>query len=210
MRSPRNWIFLSPGQIVFSPSQETFLLRNFFNGKVLLEIVVMVLFFNWFLACRDPNEHMKQEGILTGSKERNRFRNIVWEEYDAVHQKYLEIGRDISYDPKIKCVNFGMALYWKIGNEMILFLLYCLLHLYKHLPEIYASELTNNIIAYIWLKCFNFFLNSFYCFCWMLESNNNKYNLLRWLGNMSCKLKHDWYNLTLVSGKSYRLKYLKF
>lgn len=38
---------------------------------------------------------MKQEGILSGSKERNRFRNIVWEEYDAIHQKYLEIGTEI-------------------------------------------------------------------------------------------------------------------
>lgn len=29
------------------------------------------------------------------SKERNRFRSINWDEYDPVHQKYLEIG---SYD----------------------------------------------------------------------------------------------------------------
>lgn len=26
------------------------------------------------------------------SKERNRFRSINWDEYDPVHQKYLEIG----------------------------------------------------------------------------------------------------------------------
>lgn len=30
--------------------------------------------------------------MLSGSKERNRFRTIVWDEYDPVHQKYLEIG----------------------------------------------------------------------------------------------------------------------
>jgi neuroligin len=40
---------------------------------------------------------MKQEAVLSGSKERNRFRNIVWEEYDAIHQKYLEIGMKITH-----------------------------------------------------------------------------------------------------------------
>ena len=29
------------------------------------------------------------------SKERNRFRSIQWEEYDPVHQKYLEIGNKL-------------------------------------------------------------------------------------------------------------------
>lgn len=30
--------------------------------------------------------------MLAASRERNRFRSIVWDEYDSVHQKYLEIG----------------------------------------------------------------------------------------------------------------------
>ncbi|KAG8233576.1 hypothetical protein J437_LFUL000987 [Ladona fulva] len=40
----------------------------------------------------NPNEHQpKADGSDRGSRERNRFKNIVWEEYDSVHQKYLEI-----------------------------------------------------------------------------------------------------------------------
>ncbi|KAJ8868592.1 hypothetical protein PR048_030130 [Dryococelus australis] len=39
----------------------------------------------------NPNTPGKQEAITPLSKERNRFRNIVWDEYDNVHQKYLEI-----------------------------------------------------------------------------------------------------------------------
>ena len=31
--------------------------------------------------------------MLPASKERNRFRSITWEEYDSLHQKYLEIGK---------------------------------------------------------------------------------------------------------------------
>lgn len=42
----------------------------------------------------NPNEHHRPDtGTLPASKERNRFKGIVWDEYDAVHQKYLEIGR---------------------------------------------------------------------------------------------------------------------
>lgn len=40
----------------------------------------------------NPNEHHRQDSILAASRERNRFRSINWEEYDPVHQKYLEIG----------------------------------------------------------------------------------------------------------------------
>lgn len=45
------------------------------------------------IVCRNPNEHHKQEPVLAASRERNRFRSIVWDEYDSVHQKYLEIGK---------------------------------------------------------------------------------------------------------------------
>lgn len=42
----------------------------------------------------NPNEHHRPDtGTLPASKERNRFKGIVWDEYDPVHQKYLEIGR---------------------------------------------------------------------------------------------------------------------
>lgn len=43
----------------------------------------------------NPNEHHRPDsgGALPASKERNRFKGIVWDEYDPVHQKYLEIGR---------------------------------------------------------------------------------------------------------------------
>jgi hypothetical protein len=43
--------------------------------------------------CSNPNEQHKQEPVLAASRERNRFRSIVWDEYDSVHQKYLEIGK---------------------------------------------------------------------------------------------------------------------
>lgn len=42
---------------------------------------------------RNPNEHHRQDSVLVASKERNRFRSITWENYDPVHQKYLEIGK---------------------------------------------------------------------------------------------------------------------
>lgn len=46
-----------------------------------------------FYGFRNPNDKDKQDASLPISKERNRFRSIVWEEYDPVHQKYLEIGQ---------------------------------------------------------------------------------------------------------------------
>lgn len=42
---------------------------------------------------RNPNEHHRQDSVLAASKERNRFRSITWEQYDPIHQKYLEIGK---------------------------------------------------------------------------------------------------------------------
>lgn len=41
----------------------------------------------------NPNEHHRQDPVLPASKERNRFRSVVWDEYDSLHQKYLEIGK---------------------------------------------------------------------------------------------------------------------
>lgn len=42
---------------------------------------------------RNPNEHHKQEPTLAASRERNRFKSILWDEYDSTHQKYLEISK---------------------------------------------------------------------------------------------------------------------
>lgn len=44
----------------------------------------------------NPNEHHRQDSVLPVSKERNRFRSITWENYDPLHQKYLEIGEKIT------------------------------------------------------------------------------------------------------------------
>ena len=47
----------------------------------------------WF---SNPNaeEHYgnKNDAILPVSREKSRFRSLTWEQYDPVHQKYLEIG----------------------------------------------------------------------------------------------------------------------
>lgn len=45
----------------------------------------------------NPNEHHRPDTALPASKERNRFKGIVWDEYDPVHQKYLEIGTCVFY-----------------------------------------------------------------------------------------------------------------
>lgn len=44
-----------------------------------------------FAPSRDPNDHDDKPD--SGSKERNRFRSVTWDEYDPVHQKYLEISK---------------------------------------------------------------------------------------------------------------------
>lgn len=41
---------------------------------------------------RNPNEHHRQETTLAVSREKSRFRSIIWDQYDSTHQKYLEIG----------------------------------------------------------------------------------------------------------------------
>ncbi|XP_063224894.1 neuroligin-4, X-linked-like [Bacillus rossius redtenbacheri] len=71
--------------------------RNYTKSEVGLSESVMLYFGN-FARTGNPNEYQKQEAVLPVSKERNRFRNIFWEEYDNVHQKYLEI----SMKPRMK------------------------------------------------------------------------------------------------------------
>uniref|UniRef100_A0A182XVM7 Carboxylesterase type B domain-containing protein n=1 Tax=Anopheles stephensi TaxID=30069 RepID=A0A182XVM7_ANOST len=65
--------------------------RNYTKSEVALSEAIMVYWAN-FARTGNPNEHHRQDSILAASRERNRFRSINWEEYDPVHQKYLEIG----------------------------------------------------------------------------------------------------------------------
>ncbi|XP_075235480.1 neuroligin-4, Y-linked-like [Lycorma delicatula] len=72
--------------------------RNYTKLEVALSEAV-ILFLSNFAKTGNPNDFQKQEPmIFAGSKERNRFKNIVWDEYDPTHQKYLEI----SMKPKMK------------------------------------------------------------------------------------------------------------
>lgn len=59
--------------------------------------------FGQFFLFSNPNEYQKQESTLSVSKERNRFKGMVWEEYDAVHQKYMEISERYTYIPIYTC-----------------------------------------------------------------------------------------------------------
>ncbi|XP_050539914.1 neuroligin-4, Y-linked-like [Daktulosphaira vitifoliae] len=56
----------------------------------------MVVYLGNFARTGDPNDHDDKPD--SGSKERNRFRSVTWDEYDPVHQKYLEI----SMKPRMK------------------------------------------------------------------------------------------------------------
>lgn len=44
------------------------------------------------------HSHGKSEALLPASREKSRFRTLTWDQYDPVHQKYLEIGMK----PKLK------------------------------------------------------------------------------------------------------------
>lgn len=68
--------------------------RNYTKSEVALSEALMIFWSN-FARTGNPNEHHRQDQVLLASKERNRFRSIVWDEYDPVHQKYLEIGEYI-------------------------------------------------------------------------------------------------------------------
>ncbi|XP_068628399.1 neuroligin-4, Y-linked-like [Battus philenor] len=51
-----------------------------------------ILYIANFARTGNPNELQRQESVLPISRERNKFKSIVWDEYDTLHQKYLEIG----------------------------------------------------------------------------------------------------------------------
>ncbi|KAF6206601.1 hypothetical protein GE061_017837 [Apolygus lucorum] len=71
--------------------------KNYTKSEVALSEAVIMYISN-FAKSGNPNEFQSKDPILAGSKERNRFRSIIWDEYDPVHQKYLEIGMK----PKMK------------------------------------------------------------------------------------------------------------
>ncbi|XP_024084408.1 neuroligin-4, X-linked-like [Cimex lectularius] len=71
--------------------------KNYTKSEVALSEAVIMYISN-FAKTGNPNDFQTKDTILAGSKERNRFRSINWEEYDPVHQKYLEIGMK----PKMK------------------------------------------------------------------------------------------------------------
>lgn len=68
--------------------------RNYTKSEVALSEALMIFWSN-FARTGNPNEHHRQDPVLLASKERNRYRSINWEEYDPVHQKYLEIGMNV-------------------------------------------------------------------------------------------------------------------
>ncbi|XP_056632863.1 neuroligin-4, Y-linked [Diorhabda sublineata] len=65
--------------------------KNYTRSELALSESFLIYIAN-FVRTGNPNDNHKQEPILAASRERNRFRSIVWDEYDSVHQKYLEIG----------------------------------------------------------------------------------------------------------------------
>lgn len=89
--------------------------RNYTKSEVALSEAIMIFWSN-FARTGNPNEHHRQDPVLLASKERNRFRSIVWDEYDSLHQKYLEIG-------KCDKIDHGHAIYYQfddIGNVVCL------------------------------------------------------------------------------------------
>ncbi|XP_038209305.1 neuroligin-4, Y-linked-like [Zerene cesonia] len=65
--------------------------QNYTKSEVALAESMMLYVAN-FAKTGNPNDNTRQEALLPASRERNKFRGIVWEEYDSTHQKYLEIG----------------------------------------------------------------------------------------------------------------------
>ncbi|CAO1394324.1 unnamed protein product, partial [Diamesa hyperborea] len=65
--------------------------KNYTKSEIALSEAIMIYWSN-FVRTGNPNEHHRQDSVLAASKERNRFRSITWDDYDPVHQKYLEIG----------------------------------------------------------------------------------------------------------------------
>ena len=90
--------------------------RNYTKSEVALSEALMIFWSN-FARTGNPNEHHRQDPVLLASKERNRFRSIVWDEYDPVHQKYLEIGKKLDFYIVCQCANVGKKCRYETKNE---------------------------------------------------------------------------------------------
>ncbi|CAK1541350.1 unnamed protein product [Leptosia nina] len=65
--------------------------KNYTKSEVALS-EAFILYIANFVRTGNPNELQRQESVLPISRERNKYKSIVWDEYDTLHQKYLEIG----------------------------------------------------------------------------------------------------------------------
>ncbi|CAB3221151.1 unnamed protein product [Arctia plantaginis] len=65
--------------------------KNYTKSEVALS-ESFILYIANFARSGNPNEAHRQESVLPISRERNKYKSIVWDEYDTLYQKYLEIG----------------------------------------------------------------------------------------------------------------------
>ncbi|XP_043589982.1 neuroligin-4, X-linked isoform X3 [Bombus pyrosoma] len=68
--------------------------RNYTRSEVALSESILQYFAN-FVRTGNPNvidHHSRNDTLLLASREKSRFRSLTWDQYDPVHQKYLEIG----------------------------------------------------------------------------------------------------------------------
>ncbi|XP_031785231.1 neuroligin-4, Y-linked isoform X2 [Nasonia vitripennis] len=74
--------------------------RNYTKAETQLSESIIQYFAN-FVRTGNPNaaeNHGKADAVMPISREKSRFRSLTWDQYDPVHQKYLEIGMK----PKMK------------------------------------------------------------------------------------------------------------
>ncbi|TGZ46909.1 Uncharacterized protein DBV15_12068 [Temnothorax longispinosus] len=72
--------------------------KNYTRLEMALSESIMQYFAN-FVKTGNPNiidHHGRNETLLPASREKSRFRSLSWEQYDPVHQKYLEIVEEAS------------------------------------------------------------------------------------------------------------------
>ncbi|XP_034947404.1 neuroligin-4, X-linked-like isoform X2 [Chelonus insularis] len=67
---------------------------NYTKSEIVMSESIIQAFAS-FIKSGNPNvyEHHRNDGPMMISKERNRFRSVNWEQYDPIHQKYLEITK---------------------------------------------------------------------------------------------------------------------
>ncbi|XP_046416017.1 neuroligin 4 [Neodiprion pinetum] len=71
--------------------------RNYTKAEVTLSESI-ILYFSNFVKAGNPNANEHHGRGEKSLKEKSKYRGLVWEQYDPVHQKYLEIGMK----PKMK------------------------------------------------------------------------------------------------------------